>query len=1113
MKKEKNIKKDNLATEEWLRDIVSRASSMEERMSGPYECADSGGRDQVWKRWRELIAEGDDARFRERLSLDGWEEQDAYKMTGSVRLKEEHALPEWSSILAAVHARSPSVAGRWQNEKDCADREVLDREEPLPFEELILPFVYVGREKIKAATSGTEDLLTDAARLELERALLKKLSELSRRTLYCHFASRRHFSELGGEKEGSGSEKNRYFYYNFCQRFLKDGFIDFYQEYSVLARLMSVQTELWIEAVSEFYNRLKNDWDDLESTFSNEGNLGKVRGASPHLSDPHNRGRTVIRVEYENGPKLYYKPRPFKIDDAFKRLCQWIEQNGGPSTPHLPRTLSRPTHGWAEEIEHKPLSDSREAHEYYNHSGKLLCLLYILSGTDFHNENIIASGKCPVPVDLETLVTPLINPIRKETQTNVSKLAQQANSSVLMTAYLPRWRSTADGVQYDLSGIGGNGAHGESDRLNWKQVNTDQMTVEKGLQNEVDHLQNIPYTPEGKVRLEGYEDDVVEGFRSMYRFLRSKQAVLLEDDSPLHEFNRTYIRYVARHTSTYQRALHRATHPRYLRNGASWSIEVEALAKPLIETPANEKLWRMWQAERQALHRLDVPLFWNHPSSLRLEGEGYEVESFFDRSGFNRVISKVRNLSNENEEMQVELIRASFYAKSNKESHSDTETHRKKDLGDLEPLSSEDALTCASEISEKLQRRAVVEENGDTTWFSVVYDRDQSHYALQPINYDLYSGKAGIMLFLAALHHISGCAEAKSLLDDSISSFRKQLHSKNFQRNAYRHGMDIGGGSGWGAVVYALTQIGKFLKDDSFFEDAQTAARLLSVERIRDDDKHGAIEGAAGAALGLLKLHSVTEDDEVLERAMVCGEHLLESRSESREGFQVWEYADKHKYTGLAHGAAGQALALARLAVASGNPKFAEAAIEAISYIQSRFDRAAGGWLPWESTESGSAKPEHMWCHGAPGIGLAALGCSAAFESLRRKTAFQPEASAKNLDPKSAAARTRSMAATAVQEERSRGLSSKDHLCCGNFGRLELLISFSNFDSQDSSLLREARRRASAALSLAEQGENFSLGVGEDIYTPGFFTGEAGIGYMLLRVAYPKTLPAVLAWE
>src|SRR3712207_8377597 len=45
-----------------------------------------------------------------------------------------------------------------------------------------------------------------------------------------------------------------------------------------------------------------------------------------------------------------------------------------------------------------------EALRYYERAGMLLCLFYVLEGTDCHYENIIASGEYPVLIDTETLM-------------------------------------------------------------------------------------------------------------------------------------------------------------------------------------------------------------------------------------------------------------------------------------------------------------------------------------------------------------------------------------------------------------------------------------------------------------------------------------------------------------------------------------------------------------------------------------------------------------------------------------------------------------------------------------------------------------------------------------
>ena len=71
--------------------------------------------------------------------------------------------------------------------------------------------------------------------------------------------------------------------------------------------------------------------------------------------------------------------------------------------------------------------------------------------------------------------------------------------------------------------------------------------------------------------------------------------------------------------------------------------------------------------------------------------------------------------------------------------------------------------------------------------------------------------------------------------------------------------------------------------------------------------------------------------------------------------------------TGLSHGAAGMAAALARLAQASGHQSFAEAARRAVADERSVFVNVRGKWPDFRSTSEPNAFIL-SWCHGSPGI-------------------------------------------------------------------------------------------------------------------------------------------------
>ena len=132
------------------------------------------------------------------------------------------------------------------------------------------------------------------------------------------------------------------------------------------------------------------------------------------------------------------------------------------------------------------------------------------------------------------------------------------------------------------------------------------------------------------------------------------------------------------------------------------------------------------------------------------------------------------------------------------------------------------------------------------------------------------------------------------------------------------------------------------------------------------------------------------------------------------------------------------------------------------------------------------------WCHGAPGIGLARLG------------------SLEMLDTPS----IRQEITTALKTTGAFRVGEADHLCCGNMGRLELfLVAAGKLGQPD--FMEAAYQQGTQMVMRASQRGNFafSLRLPKGIYNPGLFIGTAGIGYQLLRLAYPDRLPSVLLWE
>jgi lantibiotic modifying enzyme len=87
-------------------------------------------------------------------------------------------------------------------------------------------------------------------------------------------------------------------------------------------------------------------------------------------------------------------------------------------------------------------------------------------------------------------------------------------------------------------------------------------------------------------------------------------------------------------------------------------------------------------------------------------------------------------------------------------------------------------------------------------------------------------------------------------------------------------------------------------------------------------------------------------------------------------------------------------------------------------------------------------------------------------------------------------------------------------LCCGALGRADILLSAGVRLSRPD-LVEAARTLAAQVVRRAEQRGTYLLHplLPDGVYSPGFFQGTTGVGYMLLRLAYPERLRSVLLWQ
>ena len=1015
------------------------------------------------KQWCQVVAKGDLAKFEKRLTWAGLSIEAIRPLLADVNVDEIDSLPDWARTLQQVieQARSPK-------EQTTIPKSYLDPEDPIPFEEVYLPCLQVAKNLLVERVGDRLDLLADSAKAALERQLLGQLNNVCFATLmsefstFCSLYVRRNTNVLNTINKIDYTIK----YDAFIEQLFADDLQSLFHKYSVLARLIATKIDLWLDATGEFIERLAANWSQIEQRFSPKQSLSQIVTIKTGLSDPHNGGRTVIILTFDTGMKLVYKPKNIGIDAAFFQLLDWFNAQKALLPFKVLQAIDYGTHGWIEYVEQLPCSDRSEIKRFYQRAGILLCLVYLLEGTDCHYENVIANGEHPMLIDIETL---LHHRTKNDDRlaTNAKGLAEnKLNSSVLQSMILPKWGiHSKDSLNIDLSALGGT----EEQKLTVpkvQEINTDKMYV--GIESYVNKQANIPKFRNEPLNARNYLSDIILGFEQMYDFFCTHRE-LLAADSPLQNFARQKVRYVFRATRTYQIILNNSFNPDFLQSGIDRSISIDILSRAFIAEAEKPAFWSILDAELQAVEGLDIPCFEVNTDRDSIDlATGVTIPELFTASSFEAVISRLESLSEEDLALQLEIIRGSFCAKFAREDDCIIlESENKEALSKL-TLTSEQLVQEAVAIARELQNRGIYDDNS-VSWIGLELRPNSSGFQLQSLSNNLYDGCCGVALFFAALAKVTKNSDWQDLALRTLQPLRQAIQNPNSEvfNRLKREG--IGGATGLGSIVYSLVQISHFLAEPDLIEDAIKVASLITTEAIAQDGSLTLMNGTAGTLLACLKLSEV--EPSALEQAIACGEHLL----------ALLEIVCECPKTGLAQGLTGIAYALSQLFEVTQNPKYMTGVQKAIAPKQNRQD-----------TNLKEIMFNNSWTSGIAGMGLGRLGIS----SVLNTPAIQQEIE------------------RSITQTQKHCLSDVDSLAWGNFGRIEtLLVASQTLNRRE--LYDFVLQATTTLVRQAQSRGRFNLNSSSvpAIYNPGFFQGTTGIGYQLLRIAYPHLLPSILLWE
>lgn len=923
-------------------------------------------------------------------------------------------------------------------------------------------------EDLRGAIEGVIDL-ESAVDLFLP-ALRQRFIEIMTRT----FSLEINIARLKGELKGT-TEKERFD--EFCMQLGHPArAIPLLEEYPVLARLLTEEADRWARNAGEFVRRLVQDLPELKAKLFAHDHAGKVARINLGQGDYHNGGKCVCIVEFENNSKVVYKPRSLKGDVLFHDLLEGLSANSSWLPFKRPKIVDRGEYGWYEFIESAECRRRGDIDRFYYRAGQVLAVAYMLYGTDLHYENLIAHGEHPIPVDLECLFA---TGFMQNSPSEKRALECDYRETLLDIGLLPGPKIGRDGPE--LSGLGLPFAACSSafPVLSWERFETDSAQLVRKKITLNDRKQaNLPTMGPSKFSPHLFAEDIAAGFANGCAAIVDRQEDLLSG-TLWEEFCSQRYRIVSRPTMRYFHILQDSFHPNLLRD----AMDRDAIFDLLWSAQAADKsIGRLIRSERRDLWAGDIPFFTRRPteSSIRDSRGAVQFQSL-EPAPKVQVETRIRQFRNTDIARHAWAIRTAYDAVA-----FDEPVHRLLRPKPWTPANggsnnhSPDELGLVSEIAHRLESLAYARD-ANPFWVDVIdgSDRHSSNFHPGIYGIDLYAGLSGYLLFFHACDRFLE-TDRRSDLVERLETMIAQAVSR-----APESATEVlGGFGGLSSILYVLSLTTNEKARSKLVTAAFDRLMELIVSNISKDKSHDLINGAAGALCALLTHYSVTKSARALELACLCGDQLQATATPQSAGVAWITIPDNPPLGGFAHGTAGIAYSLIRLHRFTGREEYATTARKAIEYDRSTYSSVLGNWRDlrkWSESEDSVA-----WCHGAAGVGLS--------RCAMLRLGFQDD-----LFPHE------------IKQAAHKVLSTRWHshnLCHGAFGNLEFLMAADA--AIESDLLRQSTQRYRQLL-LDELRAN-GLRSDSKAETLNMMLGWAGVGYSLLRMAYPA-VPSVLLLE
>ena len=720
-------------------------------------------------------------------------------------------------------------------------------------------------------------------------------------------------------------------YESYC-RILKDRqYIDaIYQKYPGLFRYLEKLEEIQIFFWKELLERLINDWRQIKDYFQldEKSVILSVRRSG---SDLHCNGKSVVIVETNQEKKILYKPHSLENEIFLQNMVTGIYRDLG-LKEFCYLELEKNGYGWVEEVTWKECKSEDKVGLFYQRTGILAAVAYILGMGDLHYENIIAHGEFPVIIDAETLFQ------------NMEPLYQWTEKTVNFYSVLSSGLFPGGTASQNIAGItGGINCTGSKkspvimyDRTSKMCIRYQKMRMQSG-KNQVRYLGE-------SICCGNYVEEILHGFQLAYEWFCENRHEVLRKIFSIKDKLKS--RYVSGATQFFGQCLIASVHPELM------SSENERLH--YLQNLCKDR--QLGSQEAEAMLRGDIPYFLNNLTDRNLYDEkGIILDDFLELTIEEKLKNSILRLSHNDCELQKKVIELSC-----KLFGGNDRSKRNKQEAVINEFNTDFiGVRCAKRIANYILDNAIREKD-KIYWLGL--EEENETIRIKPVDVYFYNGIAGIAVFFRKLYQTCGMyGDICEQLETMLYSYTDRIYNGKTPSVTEYPGMYCGEGS----MVYAYQLLYMITGQIKYRDYADKHAKVL-IRCVQHKAPFDLTYGNAGAVLVLCQQYIDTKNRLYLIEAHKALDYLDKQCIKSEKGITWFESAEESPVCSMAHGNSGVMLAYAKVQSLDGKADYLSKIREIMKYEDQFYDCEWGNWADLRKEKEQWIS--YSWCNGGVGV-------------------------------------------------------------------------------------------------------------------------------------------------